>query len=370
MISGLEAFALTRRAHRRISRAYDDVLIATIGLSALCDEMSAQGFDRESLLAAIGLTPASLDDPDARITFRQKVTFFQTIHRLTRDPCVGLRAGQRQRLADLGIYGFALSSSATLGDALRFGLTYGRLAGSVLERNLRVEGDVAVVAAHDVFELHEVLPLAAEFAFSTMYRIASLVMEHPLKLLRLKFPYPPPPHVGFYANLFHCTVEFDANVLEFHFEASKLAEPCPNANLLSERMSRSLCDRILESMEDDEPAILRTLRRRLFQIVSSGAVPTVGELALQLNISSRTLTRRLSEIGVNGQDLIDDVRSRLAKEFLGNTSLTVDEVAERLAFSDASNFSKAFKRWTSKTPAEYRKCVSWRDKLTGSFESS
>ena len=357
-------------AHRRTSSAYDDVLIMTIGLSALCDEMAAQGFDRANLLEPIGLTSAALDDPESVITYRQKVTFFQNIHALTRDPCIGLRAGQRHRVQDLGIYGYALSSCATLGEALRFGLSHSRLAGSILERSLRVDRDVAVIEAHDIFGLHEVLPLAAEFAFSTMHRLTTLVMQHPPKISRLKFPYPAPRHAGLYADLFRCCVEFDADVLELHLEAETLAEPCPNASLLSERMCRSICARFMRSMEADEPAIVRELRAKLFKAVSSGNSPALSDLASQLNISTRTLARRLSLIGVKFQDLIDDVRSRLAKELLGNTGLSVENVAERLGFSDASNFSKAFKRWASKTPAEYRKCVSWRDKLTGSFESS
>src|SRR5208283_2845638 len=111
-----------QKAAGAFSGAYDDVVITTIGLGALCDEMSVQGFNRDSLLAPVGLTAASLDDPASRITFRQKIKFFQNLNRLTRDPCIGLRAGQRHRLQDLGVYGYALSSFSALGAAICFGL--------------------------------------------------------------------------------------------------------------------------------------------------------------------------------------------------------------------------------------------------------
>jgi len=352
-----------RSATPAFSNAYDNVLITTIGLSALCDEMASQGYDRDSLLAAIGLTASSLDDPDARVSYGQKAQFFQNIHRLTGDPLIGLRAGQRHRIHDLGVYGFALTSCPTLGDALRFGLSHSRLAGSILERGLRIEHDVAVVEAHDIFGLHEVLPLAAEFAFSTMQRIIRLVTQGPFKPTRVRLPYPAPSYASAYTELFGCCVEFETDVLEFHIAAHDLARRCPTASLLSERLSRKICDGLLKSLESGEPTIVRAIRSECFKRAYAGDFPTVQELAARLRLSPRSLARRFAEHGLSCQDVIDDVRSRLAKELLGNTGLSVDEVGVRLGFSDVSNFSKAFKRWTTETPAEYRKRVSWRDRL-------
>ena len=344
------------------SSAYDNVLITTIGLFVLCDEMAMQGFNREDFLAPIGLTPSSLDDPESRISYRQKVEFFHNIHRLTRDSCVGLRAGQRHRLHDLGLYGFALASCPTLEKALHFGLSHSRLAGSVLERGLRIDRNVGVVEAHDVFGLHEALPLAAEFAFSTMQRVASLVLQRPFKPMRVKLPYPAPSHASAYTDLFGCPVDFETDVLEFHIACHELAKPCPNASLLSERISRKICEGLLETLELGEPAIVRAIRMECFKSGSAGCFPTVQELAARLGLSPRTLARRFAECSLSCQDVIDDVRTRLAKELLGNTGMSVDDVGVRLGFSDVSNFCKAFKRWTAETPAEYRKRVSWRDR--------
>ncbi len=355
-------------AQSAVSSAYDNVLITTVGLSVLCDELATQGFDRERLLAPIGLAPSSLDDPESCVSLRQKVNFLRNIHRLTRESGVGLRAGQRHRIHDLGVYGFAVSSCPTLGDALRFGLSHSRLAGSVIERRLQVYQKVAVVEAHDVFGLHEVLPLAAEFAFSTMQRIASLVTQRPFKPMRVRLPYPAPSHASAYADLFGCSVDFGTDVLEFHIAINELAQPSPNASLLSERISRRICEGLLKSLESGEPAIVRAVRTECFKSCSAGNFPTVNELAARLRLSRRTLARRIAEYGISCQDVIDDVRARLAKELLGNTGLSVDEVGVRLGFSDVSNFSKAFKRWTAETPAEYRKRVSWRDRLAGRIQ--
>ena len=349
----------------KLSRSYDDIVVTTIGMAALCDEMRSQGCDRESLLGPVGLTSELLDDPASHISYRNRVLFFENIYRVTRDPCVGLRAGQRHRLQDLGIYAFALSAFPTVGQAMRFGLKNHRLAGSILERNLRLDRDIAIIECHDAFGLHRILPLVADFAFSTMHRVISLVLERPCRSLRLKLPYPAPPYASLYSDIFRCEVMFDTDVLEWHFDTDVLNEPCPNANLLTERLCVDVCDRILKSLGTDEPPIVRAVRMECFKSGSARNFPTVNELAARLHLSQRTLARRFAEVGLNCQDLIDDVRSRLAKELLGNTGSSIDEVGVRLGFSDVSNFSKAFKRWTSETPAEYRKRVSWRDQLAG-----
>ena len=93
-------------------------------------------------------------------------------------------------------------------------------------------------------------------------------------------------------------------------------------------------------------ALSRTIRVACLD--SRGSFPTAEAMARQLGHSVRTLHRRLADEGTNYQEIVDQVRRSLALEFLQNTSLTVEEIAERVGFSEASNFRKAFKRWTGR----------------------
>ena len=85
------------------------------------EEMASYGTSRAALIANTGIELAALDDPAARMTHQQKILLFRNVQRLSANPAVGLLAGQRQRLSDFGVFGYALASSATLGDALAFG---------------------------------------------------------------------------------------------------------------------------------------------------------------------------------------------------------------------------------------------------------
>ena len=87
---------------------------------------------------------------------------------------------------------------------------------------------------------------------------------------------------------------------------------------------------------------------------SRGEFPNADEMASRLGLSVRTLHRRLAEQGQHYQRIVDDVRRTLAIEFLQKTSLPVEEIAGRVGFSEASNFRKAFRKWTGHAPAHFR----------------
>ena len=95
-----------------------------LGLGALFAEMAEQGVDARALLQDTGVQPAQLDDPESHLSHRQKIQILRNVQRLSRIPDVGLRAGARQRLSDFGVYGYALVSSATLGEAVGLGIRH------------------------------------------------------------------------------------------------------------------------------------------------------------------------------------------------------------------------------------------------------
>jgi len=322
-----------------------------LGLGALFAEMADQGIAAEALLQGTGLQPGQLDDPQARISQEQKLTIFRNVQRLTAVPDVGLRAGARQRLSDFGVYGYALVSSRTFGDAVMLGIKHVRLAGPVLEKRFRIDGDTAVFEAHDVLDLGEVLPLATEFWFASMLKLGSCVLEAPMPSRRLLLPYPRPAYAAAYERLFGCPVDFEAGVMEWHFDAAVLRVPCPNANPITAGLCAQFCERLLDSLPE-ESDLLRRIRTACLN--SRGEFPNADEMAARLGLSVRTLHRRLAEQGQHYQRIVDEVRRSLAVEFLQNTSLSVEEIAGRIGFSEASNFRKAFRKWTGHAPAHFR----------------
>ena len=80
----------------------------------------------------------------------------------------------------------------------------------------------------------------------------------------------------------------------------------------------------------------------------------MDDVAKQLFMSERTLRRRLNAEGKSFQELLDEVRFQLTKEYLCNTSLPISEVARLVGFSDSTNFRRSFKRWSGTLPSAFR----------------
>lgn len=324
-----------------------------LGLGALVAEMADQGIPASALLQGTGLVAPQLADPKALMSTDQKIRIFRNVKRLTSVPDVGLRAGCRQRLSDFGVYGYALVSSATFGDAVLTGVKHVKLAGPVLEKRFWVEGDTAVFEGRDVLHLGDILPLSTEFWFSSILKLGHVILEAPLANRLLRLPYPPPPYASAYARVFRCPVEFDAGVMEWHFDASVLRQPCPNANPITADLCRQFCDRMLQNLPEED-GLQRRIRTACLN--NRGNFPSADQMAERLGMSLRTLQRRLAETGKSYQALIDEVRASLAVEFLERTSLSVAEIAARTGFSEASSFRKAFRKWTGRVPSDYRAC--------------
>ena len=97
--------------------------------------------------------------------------------------------------------------------------------------------------------------------------------------------------------------------------------------------------------------------RRLL-IHSAGNFLSISEVAEQLHITERTLRRRLAAEGTDFRTIFDDIKNTLARNYLRKTSLSVAEIADLLNYSEATNFHRAFQRWNSTTPADYRQQAS------------
>ena len=322
-----------------------------LGLAPLTEALAERGVDLAGLLAGTGISPEAMSDPQARISHRQKIALFGNVLRLTPEPAIGLIAGRRQRLSDFGVFGYAVMSSATLADAIAFGIRHVRLAGPVLEKSFRVEGDTAIFEARDVMALGALLPLATEFWFSSIQALTEHVLGREFRGRQLLLPYPAPSYAARYEDFLRCPVTFDADVMQWQFDASMLGMPLPNANPITADVCASFCSRMLEELTD-EPALIRTIKETCLNSMSD--LPRADQMAERLQLSPRTLHRRLVDAGTSYQAIIDGLRERLAIEFLERTDLSVDEIAERSGFSDVSNFRKAFRKWTGQTPAYYR----------------
>jgi AraC-like DNA-binding protein len=165
------------------------------------------------------------------------------------------------------------------------------------------------------------------------------------------FPYVPPTWAGEYPHWFGDKVHFRAPHMEVRVPKALLSLP----NIISDEQTRAS---VMVSAERELALRLSgsdfvaQIRRRLSE--QQGCYPSVRAMAHEFSMSPRTLLRKLKQDGATYQELLDDARKDEAEWYLLKTRLSVEAVAERLGYIDASGFNRAFRRWFGKSPGAFR----------------
>src|SRR5262249_2360912 len=154
---------------------------------------------------------------------------------------------------------------------------------------------------HDVMNLGDVLPLATEFWFASIYRLAACILEAPIPSRRLLLPYRKPAHAAVYEQMFGCPVLFDQPVMEWHFDATLLGRPCPNATPTTAGLCERFCERLLDPLQGGAEGSDLSRQIRTACLNGRGDFPGAEAMAARLGMSVRTLHRRLSVEGLQYQ---------------------------------------------------------------------
>jgi AraC-like DNA-binding protein len=167
----------------------------------------------------------------------------------------------------------------------------------------------------------------------------------------MEMPYPKPPHVDQYYPVLGEDVHFNCVRGRILFHCDLLETKLPSSNPVLMNLYEAECARLLTDLEGEDSVSEQTLRllRKL-----EGQYPQMPQIAAMLNFSPRTYRRRLDDEGSAFQKLLDQVRAEHATRYLQNTRLPLSSIAYMVGFSDASNFRRAYTKWTGRTPREVR----------------
>jgi AraC-like DNA-binding protein len=169
--------------------------------------------------------------------------------------------------------------------------------------------------------------------------------------LRISFSFPQPPDWSRVQDILPCLVEFSCAETSIIFPAFLNDEPLPHANALVFRSYVSIAEK-LSLMLAEEISITERVTRWLWAYT-----PPLkrGEVASQLAMSERSLTRQLGKEGTSYIELLATVQSERAKNYLRNPALPVSEVGYRLGYSEPAAFTRAFTKWAGSSPLKWRR---------------
>lgn len=307
--------------------------------------------DREKLLGAAGLRSELLQSPTGRLSLSDFHQLASAALLLCDEPALGLLLGLRLNASAHGILGYALLSSANLGKAVHFALRYYRVLGLTFDLELVESVDSLELRASESIPLGALGRFAAEGLFGSLYAIAQFLLGEPPHDVEIGFAYPQPEHAGRYREAFGAAAAFDQSWHWFRLPRHYLERPMALANPATMRMCEQQCEALLASL-DVQAGLLSRLRRLL--LARPGDFPSLDSAASALHTSGRSLRRHLAAAGTSYQQVLDEVRKRLALQYLEATHLPLFEIAMLLGFSDPSNFRRAFRKWTGRAPGDYR----------------
>lgn len=263
----------------------------------------------------------------------------------------GVDVAKRVTAAHLGVLGYVLLACPHLGAALNRLEKYARL----LDRSffMEITGDEKYITFSWPLMIREVYhPLFAEMGIATFVQYARNLTGKDLPLQSVSFCHEPIVDVSRYTEFFGCPVQFNQPEAFMSFEINHLNTPLrqPDERLLTilENQAMQALAQIPNQQQflQQVHAIMLTLCRE--------TLPTLDEVASRLNMSARTLQRKLSDHGFTFQQLLEQTQQHLAEQYLKDERLQLVEIAQLLGYSDQSAFTRAFKRWTGNTPKAYR----------------
>jgi AraC-like DNA-binding protein len=312
--------------------------------------LAAEGHGVDAVLAGSGISEDDLRGMKRLIGPGQEQQVFANALRLSPEPALGMRLGQRTRISAYGLLGYALLSAPTFGEALRIGLSYPVLLGTYFNLSLQVDGDTAWLVATGYGEDEALRPFNVELCLASLNVVCGDLLGQALPLLAAQFDYPER-HLDAYANALNCTLQFDQPRNAIGFSAAWLDQPLPLADPVTHREMLDQCRR-----QNAELAANRAWLERVRDVLAQRlqAPPGLDELARQMNCSSRSLRRYLQQQHTSYQQVLDDLRFSRAKELLQQGELPIYRIAELLGFSETASLRHAFQRWSGQPPSYFR----------------
>ena len=307
------------------------------------------GVPPEVALEGTGLRRADIDEPGARVPLEPMLALIARVRDLTGEPGLGVHVALESPISMYGYLGFGMLSAPSLGDVIGLLVEYERVLGTVLTFRLERQDPLAFLVVEEGADLGSARDFVLCGVLTGIWQSAqALTGRTPTATIDVAIPEP-----AYFQRLARVAppMRFGQPSTRFAFEAARLDAPVMMADRAAMQLARKECARSLGDLGFTEDTIDR-LRRTL---ALRDDVRSFAAAAAAVSVSPRTLKRKLAERGVRFSVLLERAAHERATNLLRSTSVSIDEIAARLHYASASNFIRAFRRWTGRSPSAFRR---------------
>ena len=311
-----------------------------------------------------GITSDVLKNENGRIKGDQFQALIKSLIQDANDPLMGLNSSQHVQPGSYSVLGYILMSCATIGEALMRISRFERLVGDMGVTTTDIQGEYITLRWHCAYPDIEVREQMIDNVLASWTRYARWLANQetsPYKI-QLERSEPRQSDIQQYETFFNCPIEFGSKKNAIILHQSLLKEPLRQPDKLLLKTLESHAESQISALDEKDLSfsirVCNTIRTQLNLGVARKEL-----VAEELNMTSRTLQRKLANDGHSYQTLLDQIRLERACEMLENTQLTTQDIAFNLGFSDGRSFHRSFKNWTNETPGNYRNALKERQKI-------
>ena len=305
------------------------------------------GISLDVLFRGLGLIAGDLDEPGFVVYPKEANTVVRRALQLLDTPDLGLTLGMNMRITERGVMALGLMAAAKLGDAIALTLQFPGSAGNLMAVHAEQSGHLHLMVAEPMFGNDDIEPFLVDIMFAGSVQMYRQVTETHCSPTTVELACPCPANAVDYERYFACPVHFGRGRNVMTMDQALFDHPLPMANVRAYRLSRQLLDGEFERAGNSSAlglAVERIIRRALPLAVAP------ADLANSLNLSERSLRRKLAQEGLSFRGLLDGARKERALELMTGARRSIAAIAVQTGFSDVRAFSRAFKRWTDKQP--------------------
>lgn len=305
----------------------------------------------EQLLEGFDLRPEDLQAPGRHLGLPLIENLIARARHLTGEDGLGIHLGHQMTVVAHGDLGFAAMTARTLGEALDLAVRFAPIRTTAFSLHHEVQGDEASLYIDESVSLGAARDVILFAVFVGLAQIAGMLTGRTLPG-RGEVMFAEPSYYRRLASLLGRDMRFGRRRNRLVFPASALDSPLLMHDPAAQRIAHERCEAELQRFVAVGPLLSR-IRSRIARV--DVELPSLEELAREMHLSPRTLKRRLSADGSSYRMLLDESRRARAETMLRQEGPSIEEVAALLGYSDAANFTRAFRRWTGATPAAYRR---------------
>ncbi len=331
-------------------------LIAVNYPAALLRLCQREGINSQTILENTDYCAETLESTKGFIPFEQYKEMIHNASDAFDQPHLGLLLGSELGLTTHGMVGIAALASLTYGDAIKLTSRFFKCRFPVIECIYKETDEYVCLELQERISIERVKPFLIESIFTSLRDVSKLLINDHYEKIEFEFDFSDPGYSKEYVKILGDNIKFDQPVSRMtvpkavKFICLKMAEP------LTRELAEKSCEKVLENFSQ-QSCISEKIRMLLCcdeHELLNFTFPQMEKIAAHLNMSPRTLRRRLKLEGTCLQDLIDEIRKKLALRYLTETQLSITQISSQLDFNDASYFSRSFKRWIGVTPSQYR----------------